>query len=53
VWQSAITEIDDEWVEHRPKTRVTRKPAVGATKAVRARRSAGDSSDYHPTILAR
>jgi hypothetical protein len=53
VRRRAVTEIHNERVPHRTKTRVTRKPTVGAPKAVRARRSTGDSSDYHPTILAR
>jgi hypothetical protein len=53
VRHGAVTEIDDERVTHRAKTRVTSKPAISAPKPVRTRRSAGDSSDYHPTILAR
>jgi hypothetical protein len=53
VWHCTVTEIDDDWVVHRAKSRVSSQPSVRAPKAVRARRSAGDSSDYHPTILAR
>jgi hypothetical protein len=53
VWHCAVTEIDDERVVHPTESWVTGEPSVGAPKAVRARRSAGDSSDYHPTILAR
>ena len=47
-----VSQVDDDGRGHRSKSGVPREPSIGTPKTVRSRCTAGDSTDYHPTILA-